>query len=128
MAAEILVVWAGCAAYTVRSLLLAGRRELPAVSADLAGRWLGMAATWLLSFGAGISLLAGHDRGLYLLAFGELLGIALEVAAAWTLVVEVGKHTRGKDILSGREHRAELPSAGQLAIGTSPSQTCDHVR
>jgi hypothetical protein len=41
----------------------------------------------------GISLFAGQG-GLYLLAFGMLLGIALQVAAAWTLVVEAGKHTR----------------------------------
>ena len=39
----------------------------------------------------------------------------LEVAAAWTLVVEVGKHTRGQDIMSGRARRAELPGAGQRA-------------
>jgi hypothetical protein len=48
----------------------------------------GYGATWLLSIGAGISLAIGHG-GLYLLAFAMLLGIALEVAAAWTLVVEV---------------------------------------
>lgn len=73
-----------------------------------------MGVTWLLSIGAGISLLAGHGGGLFLLAFAQLLGIALLVAAAWTLVVEAGKHIRGKDIAPGREHRAELPDAGRL--------------
>ena len=90
---EILVVSVGCVAYTARSVFRTVRRELPGVSADLAARWLATAATWLLSIGAGISLLAGQGGGLYLLAFGMLLGIALQVAAAWTLVVEAGQHT-----------------------------------
>ena len=38
LAAELLVVSVGCVAYTVRSMLRAARRELPAISADLAGR------------------------------------------------------------------------------------------
>ena len=112
---EILVVSVSCAAYTVWSVLQMVRWELPAVSPDLAVRWLGMGATWLLSIGAGISLIVGQGGGLYLLAFCQLLGIALEVAAAWTLVVEVGKHIRSQDIMPGQEHRAEPPSAGQLA-------------
>ncbi len=41
-----------------------------------------MAATWLLSIGAGISLLVEQGGGLYFLAFAVLLGVALEVAAA----------------------------------------------
>jgi hypothetical protein len=41
-----------------------------------------MGATWLLSIGVGISLLAGHGGELHLLAFAVLLGIALEVPAA----------------------------------------------
>lgn len=117
---EILVVSVGCVAYTFRSVLRTVRWELPGVSVDLAVRWLAMGATWLLSIGAGISLLAGQG-GLYLLAFGMLLGIALQVAAAWTLVVEAGRHahdthgnkpTREPDLMSGRDHRAEPPGAG----------------
>jgi hypothetical protein len=76
LAAEILVVSAGCAAYTVWSVLRTARWELPPFSADLVGRCLGMGATWLLSIGAGISLLAGSGGRLYLLAFAVLLGIA----------------------------------------------------
>jgi hypothetical protein len=114
LAAEILVVSVRCVAYAVWPVLRTVRSELPDVSADLAVRWLGMGVTWLLSIGAGISLLAGHGGGLFLLAFAQLLGIALLVAAAWTLVVEAGKHIRGKDIAPGREHRTELPDAGRL--------------
>jgi hypothetical protein len=114
LAAEIIVVSAGAAAYTVWSVLRMKRWELPPFSADLAGRWLGMGVTWLLSIGAGISLAIGRGGGLYLLAFALLLGIALEVAAAWTLVVEAGKDS-GKDVTSQREHAAERPRAGQLA-------------
>ena len=113
LAAEILVVSVGCVAYTVWPVLRTVRSELPDVSADLAVRWLGMGVTWLLSIGAGISLLAGNGGGLYLLAFAQLLGIAPLVAAAWSLVVEAGKHTRGKDNMRRREHRAELPDAGR---------------
>lgn len=111
----------GCVAYTAGSVLRTVRRELPAASANLVARWLAMAATWLLSIGAGVSLLAGQGGGLYLLAFGMLLGIALQVAAAWTLVVEAGRHahdthgnkpTREPDLMSGRDHRAEPPGAG----------------
>jgi hypothetical protein len=71
LATEILVVSVGCTVYTVWSVLRITRHELPAVSADVAVRWLGMGATWLLSIGAGISLLVGHVGGLYLLAFGR---------------------------------------------------------
>jgi hypothetical protein len=123
LGAEILVVSVGCAAYTVWSVLRTVRWELPVFSAGLVGRWLGMAATWLLSIGAGISMLAGHGGGLYLLAFAQLLGIALEVAAAWTLVVEVGQHTRGQDVGSGREHPAEPPAVRQLATGEDGSRS-----
>jgi hypothetical protein len=35
-----------------------------------------MRATWLLSIGVGIGLIAGHGGGLDLLAFALLLGIA----------------------------------------------------
>jgi hypothetical protein len=115
LAAEILVVSVGCVAYTVWSVLQMARWELPTASADLVGRWLGMGATWLLSIGAGISLAIGHGGGLYLLAFAMLLGIALEVASAWTLIVEAGKETSGKDIMPRREHTAGPPRAGQLA-------------
>jgi hypothetical protein len=100
------------------------RSELPAISADLAVRWLGMGSTWLLSIGAGISLLIGHGGGLYLLAFGMLLGIALLVAAAWTLVVETGQHAGGKDIMPSREQPAELPGAGQIAGGKTDLSVC----
>jgi hypothetical protein len=112
LAAEILILSVVGVACTVWSILRTPRGERPTISAGLAVRWLGMGATWLLSIGAGISLLAGHGGGLYLLAFGMLLGIALQVAAAWTLIVETGQHTRAKDIMSGREHRAEPPSTG----------------
>jgi hypothetical protein len=115
LATEILIVTAGGTAYTVWSLLRTERRELPPLSADQAGRWFGMAATWLLSIGAGISLLAGSGGGLYLLAFAVLLGIVLEVPAAWSLVVWVGKNARGRDISSGQEQTAERPRARQLA-------------
>ncbi len=50
-----------------------------------------MAATWLLSISAGISPLVEQGGGLYFLAFAVLLGIALEVAAAWSLVVSAGE-------------------------------------
>jgi hypothetical protein len=118
LAAEILVVSTACVAYTVWSVLRTVRREPPAFSVDLAGRWLGMGATWLLSIGAGISLLVGHGGGLYFLAFAVLLGIALEVAAAWTLVVETGKHTRGKDgspALPVQKADDHMPGGGQEA-------------
>ena len=114
LAAEILVVSVGCAAYTVWSVLRTARWELPPFSADLVVGWLGMGATWLLSIGAGISLLAGHGGGLYLHAFAVVLGIALEVAAAWSLVVWVGKDTRGQDIMPGRQRTPEQPQAVQL--------------
>ncbi len=117
LAAEILVVSVGCVAYTVWPVLRTVRWELAEAPANLVGRWMGMGATWLLSIGAGISLLARHGGGLYLLAFAVLLGIALEVAAAWTLLVEAGKHTRGKDVMPGREDTAELPRSGQAAAG-----------
>ena len=110
LAAELLVVAVGCAAYTVGSLLRTARRELPVFSARLVFGWLGLGATWLLSIGAGVSLLAGHGGGLYLLAFAQLLGIALEVSAAWTLVVWAGK-----DGAPGQPHAAEPPRARQLA-------------
>jgi hypothetical protein len=121
LATEILVVSVGCVAYTVWSVLRTVRQEPPTPSVDLAVRWAGMGATWLLSIGAGISLLAGHGGGLYLLAFGVLLGIALQVAAAWTLLVEADTDTRGQDVMPGREHRAEPPSTGQLAAGEDGS-------
>jgi hypothetical protein len=76
-----------------------------------------MGATWLLSIRAGISLAIGHGGRLYLLAFAMLLGIALEVAAAWTLVVEAGKDSLGEDVMPGREDAAEPPRAGQSAAG-----------
>jgi hypothetical protein len=63
-----------------------------------------MSATWLLSIGAGISPAAGHGGRAYLLAFAMLPGIAVEAAAAWTLVAEAGKHTRGEDITPGPQH------------------------
>ena len=97
LAAEILVVSVASVTYTVWSVLRMLRGERPAISIDMAARWLAMGVTWLLSIGAGITLLAGHGGGLYLLAFSLLLGIALEVAAAWRLVAEAGKGTSGQD-------------------------------
>jgi hypothetical protein len=122
LAAELLVVSVGCATYTVWSVLRTARLEPPAASADLVGRFLGIGVTGLLSIGAGISLLAGHGGGLYLLAFAVLLGIALEVAAAWTVLVETGKHTRGKDVAPEREDAAQPPRAGQVAAGEDGSR------
>jgi hypothetical protein len=78
LAAEILVVSAGCAAYTAWSVLRTARRELPAFS------------------------------------FGVLLGIALEVAAAWSLIVWAGKDTRGQDIAPGLQRTPEQAQVGQL--------------
>lgn len=104
LATEILVLSAGCAAYTAWSLVQTTRQEPLPFSADLLGRWLGMGATWLLTFGAGISLLTGYGGGLYLLAFAQLLGIVLEVAAAWSLVVGIGK-----DTASGQPRTPGLP-------------------
>jgi len=119
LGAEILAWSGGCAAYTVWSVLRAARWELPALSADLAGRWLGMVVTWLLSIGAGISLLARSGGGLYLLASAVLLGIALEVAAAWSLIVGIGKK-----IMPGRQRTPERPQAGQVAAGTTDLPLC----
>ena len=94
LAAEMLVVSVGCAVYTVWSVVHTARWEPPPLSPGLIARWASLGATWLLSIGAGISLLAGAGGGLYLLAFAQLLGIALEVGAAWTLVVWAGKDLR----------------------------------
>ena len=122
LAAEILVVSAGCTAYTIWSVLRTARWERPAFSADLAWRWLGMVVTWLLSIGAGISLLVGNGGGLYLLAFAVLLGIALEVAAAWSLIAGIGTDIRSKDAAPGRDDRVEPLSAGRLATGEDGSR------
>ncbi len=112
LAAEILVVSVGCVAYTVWPVLRTVRSELATASADLAVRWLGMGVTWLLSIGAGISLLAGAGGGLYLMAFAVLLGIALQVAAAWTLVLGVGDRTEEMEIIPGQQGQAESPKPG----------------
>jgi hypothetical protein len=127
LATEILVLSAGSAAYTAWSAVRTLRQEPPPFSADLLGRWLGMGATWLLSIGAGISLLAGHGGGLYLLAFAVLLGIALEVAAAWSLIVGIGRdimpgrrHTPGRTVKSSRsENGHESGSGGSSAASVS---------
>ncbi len=118
LAAEITVWSAGCATYTLWSLVRAARWEIPAFSPDLVARWLGMVATWLLSVGAGISLLAGQGGGLYLLAFAVLLGIALEVAAAWSLIVGIGKDIRGQGTMPGGEHTPEPGAASTSAHGS----------
>ena len=112
LATEIIVLSAGCTAYTVWSVFRTTRLELPQFSADLIVRWFGMAATWLFSIGAGISLLVGSGGGLYYLAFAVLLGIALEVAAAWSLVVSAGP-----DVTPTEQPAAEAPAAGPLAAG-----------
>jgi len=116
LAAEILALTTGCVAYTGWSALSAARWEPSPFSVDLVVRRLGMGATWLLSIGAGISLLAGHAGGLYLLAFAVLLGIALDVAAAWSLVVSVGTDTRGQGIMPGRG----TPAGGREPEPPSP--------
>jgi len=115
LAAETLIVSAGGAAYTVWYHLRMARSGAPPLSADLVGRWLLAGAAWLLSIGAGISLLIGNGGGLYLLAFGALLGIAVAVATAWSLIVGIGRDTRAKDIMPERQPTPERPPAGQLA-------------
>ncbi len=116
LAAEILVLSAGCVAYTSWSLIRTTRLELPQFSPDLIARWSGMAATWLLSIGSGVSLLVGHGGGLYYLAFAVLLGIALEVAAAWSLVVSAGLTT----VMPRTAPAAETPPGGPSAAGDGP--------
>jgi hypothetical protein len=116
LAAEILVLSAGGAAHTSWSLLMTMRLEPPQLSVDLIARWLGMGATWLLSIGSGISLLVGQGGGLYFLAFALLLGIALEVAAAWSLVVSAGL-----TVVPDGAQTAQAPPAGPSAAGDGPS-------
>lgn len=123
LGAEILGGAVASTAYTVWSVLRTARWERPAFSADLAGRWLGMVVTWLLSIGAGISLIVGNGGGLYLLAFAMLLGIALEVAAAWSLIVGIGK-----DITPARQHTPERPPAGQSAADEDRSRVAPGQR
>jgi len=93
LAAEILALSTCSAAYTAWSAARAARLEPPPFSVDLLVRWVGMAATWLLGIGAGISLIVGQGGGLFFLTFAVLLGIALEVASAWSLIVGIGKDT-----------------------------------
>jgi hypothetical protein len=119
LATEILALSAGCAAYTAWSLVRAARWERPALSADLVARWLGMVATWLLTIGAGISLLVGQGGGLYLLAFAVLLGIALEVAAAWSLIVGIGTDIRRQDTMPGRQQAPERAAAASSSADGS---------
>jgi hypothetical protein len=114
LAAEIIALSAGCIAYTVWSVVRAAQSEPLEFSVGLIARWFAMAATWLLSIGAGISLLVGGGGGLYFLAFALLLGIALEVAAAWNLIVSAGQDVVAQD------HAAEPPPAGSLASGPDP--------
>jgi hypothetical protein len=131
LATEILVLCAGCVAYTAWSSIRTARQESPPFSADLLGRWLGMGATWLLSIGAGISLLAGYGGGLYLLAFAVLLGIALEVASAWSLVAGIGQ-----DTTTGRPDTSDVPvkssrsGSGQVSGsgGSSAASVSSHER
>lgn len=117
LAAETLIVSAGGAACTVRYHVQMVRSEPPPLSADLVGRLLAAAVGWLLSIGAGISLLIGNGGGLYLLAFAfaALLDMASSAATAWSLIVGIGKDTRTKDIMPGRQPTPERPPAGQLA-------------
>ncbi len=98
LGAECLGLSVAYAVYTVWSILRAARQEPLPLTADLVGRWIGMAATLLLSSGAGISLIVRQGGGLYLLAYSLLLGLALEVASAWSLIVGIGRDTRRKDI------------------------------
>lgn len=94
LAAELLSISLAYAAYTVWSIMRAARQEPLLISGDLVGRWIGMAVTLLLSSGTGISLIVRQGGGLYLLAFSLLLGLALEVASAWSLIVGIGRDTR----------------------------------
>lgn len=64
LATEILALTAGCVAYTAWSALRAARWEPSAFSVELVGRWLGMAATWLLRAGRqGLTIGAGLAAG-----------------------------------------------------------------
>ena len=63
LAAEILALTAGCMVYTAWSALRSARWEPSPFSATSSAGWLGMGATWLLSIGAGISLLVGMAAG-----------------------------------------------------------------
>ena len=76
-----------------------------------------MVATWLLTIGAGISLLVGQGGGLYLLAFAVLLGIALEVAAAWSLIVGSVRTFAARTPCPGDSKRpnARLPRRQRMA-------------
>lgn len=98
LAAEILSISVAYAVYTLWSIIRAARQEPFPLSADLVGRWIGMAAALLLSSGAAISLIIRQGGGLYLLAGAMLIGLALEVASAWSLIVGIGRDTPRKDI------------------------------
>lgn len=71
---------------------------------------------WLLSIGVGISLLLGQGGGLYYLAFAVLLGIVLEVAAAWSLIVS----PRQTNVTPGAQPAAEPPPGAPSAAGGGP--------
>jgi hypothetical protein len=90
-------------------------------------RWHTAGTTWVLATWAGISLLIGVGGGLFFLAFAALLSISHEVAGAWSLIVQVGRATRAKDIMPRAPAHAERPPVGQLAAeedgsGTVPGQ------
>ncbi len=90
-----------------------------------------MGATWLLTIGAGISLLAGYGGGLYLLAFAVLLGIALEVASAWSLVAGIGKDTTtGRPDASDRPVKNSRSGGGHMngSGGNSAASVSTHER
>lgn len=94
LGAEVLTISVIYGAYSAWSLVRAARREPIALTADLVGRWVGMAITLGLSSASGVSLMSQAGAGLYLLAFSMLLGLALEMASAWSLIVGIGKDTR----------------------------------
>lgn len=123
LATEILIVSLGGVAYTVWSVVRTSQGPLLPRSADPVIRWLAMGTTWLLTVGAGVSLLVGHGGGLYLLAFGLLLGIALQVVAAWTLVVETGNLTRVMGTGQSATQKQPGASGSQTDAGVATEQT-----
>ena len=114
LAAEILALTAGCMVYTAWSALRSARWEPSPFSGDLVGRVARHGGNLAAQHRGGHQPARRHGGGLYLLAFAVLLGIALEVAAAWSLVVWVGKDTRDQDIMPGRQRTPEQPQAVQL--------------
>jgi hypothetical protein len=104
LAAEILVLSVGCAAYTVWFGAADGAVWSHLQSPPI---WSAGGSAWgqpgCSASARGSAWSSGTAAGCTLLAFAMLLGIALEVAAAWTLIVEAGHDTKGRDVFDGRQ-------------------------